>query len=130
MQIIQTPPPKLDSPDAKVNFTKIQQYLQNTIETIDFILAKYAGALEIVDTDGVDKKIKEVQAQIVSLDRSVTDLKNAQNTAEGDISDLESAVASISNSITSINGSINSINSTLSDHESRISALENPGGGA
>lgn len=130
MQIIQTPPPKLDSPDAKVNFAKIQQYLQNTIETIDFILAKYAGALEIVDTDGVDKKIKEVQAQIVSLDRAVTDLKNAQNTAEGDISALETTVASISNSITSINGSITSINSTLNDHESRISALENPGGGA
>lgn len=130
MQIIQTPPPKLDSPDANVNFAKIQQYLQTTIETIDFILAKYAGALEIVDTDGVDKKIKEVQAQIVSLDRSVTDLKNAQNTAEGDISALETTVAAISNSITSINGSINSINSTLSDHESRISALENPGGGA
>ena len=129
MQIIQTPPPKLDSPDARTNFVKIQQYLQNTIETIDFILAKYAGALEIVDTDGVDKKIKEVQAQIVSLDRAVTDLKNAQNTAEGNISALESTVDSISDSITSINGSINSINSTLSDHESRISALENPGGG-
>lgn len=130
MQIIQTPPPKLDSPDARTNFVKIQQYLQNTIETIDFILAKYAGALEIVDTDGVDKKIKEVQAQIVVLDRSVTDLKNAQNTAEGNISALETTVASISNSITSINSNINSINSTLSNHESRISALENPGGGA
>lgn len=40
MQIIQTPPPKLDAADPQVNFIKIQQYLQNTIESIDFILAR------------------------------------------------------------------------------------------
>lgn len=123
MQIIQTPPPKLDSANPQVNFTKIQQYLQNTIESIDFILAKYAGELKIVDTDGVDKKLNEMKSMIVSLDRAVTDLKNAQNTTDTDITSLKSSVSSI-------NQEIISIKSTLADHEARIKKLENPGGGS
>lgn len=125
MQIIQTPPPKLDSADPKVNFTKIQQYLQNTIESIDFILAKYAGNFKSVSTSSndVNDKINDLKSQITALDRAITDLKNEQNTTDTDITSLKSSVSSI-------NQEIISIKSTLADHEDRIKKLENPGGGS
>lgn len=123
MQIIQTPPPKLDAADPQVNFIKIQQHLQNTIESIDFILARYAGELKIVDTDGVDQKLKEVKAQMVTLDRTVTGIKNEQNTIGADLTALE-------NTVKTLQQGLSEVRTTLTNHENRIKALENPGGGA
>lgn len=123
MQIIQTPPPRLDAQNTEINFANIRQYLQNTMETIDFVLAKYAGALKSVDADGVEQKLKEFQSQVVSLERAVTDLKNRQNETKNSISEL-------SNTIAQINGSLTGINHTLADHQRRIEALENAGGGS
>ncbi len=130
MQIIQTPPPKLDAADPQVNFIKIQQYLQNTIESIDFILARYAGELKIVDTDGVDQKLKEVKSQMVTLDRTVTGIKNEQNTIGKDLTALKKTVEGLSGSMGTLQQGLSEVRTTLTNHENRIKALENPGGGA
>ena len=114
MQLLQTPPPKLAPADPQVNFAKVQQYLQTTMETVDFILAKYAGSLKAVDADSVARKLQQLEARLVTLDRDLTGVKNVQNTHTGQLDALEQGAESAQ--------------TTLADHEDRLKQLENPGG--
>ena len=114
MQLLQTPPPKLDHADPQVNFAKVQQYLQTTMETVDFILAKYAGSLKAVDADSVARKLQQLEARLVTLDRALTGVKNVQNTHTGQLDALEQGAESAQ--------------TALADHEDRLKQLENPGG--
>lgn len=114
MQLLQTPPPKLDHADPQVNFAKVQQYLQTTMETVDFLLAKYAGSLKAVDADSVARKLQQLEARLVTLDRDLTGVKNVQNTHTGQLDALEQGAESAQ--------------TALADHETRLKQLENPGG--
>ena len=114
MQLLQSPPPRLDDASPQVNFARIQQYLQTTMESVDFILAKYAGTLKAVDADSVAVKLQQLEARLVTLDRDLTGVKNVQNTHTGQLDALEQGAESTQ--------------TTLADHETRLKSLENPGG--
>ena len=135
MQLLQTPPPKLDHADPQVNFAKVQQYLQTTMETVDFILAKYAGSLKAVDADSVARKLQQLEARLVTLDRALTGVKNVQNTHTGQLDALDRALTGVKNVQNTHTGQLDALEqgaesaqTTLAAHETRLKQLEKPGG--
>lgn len=118
MQILTTPPPDLDPNDIRTSFRAISDYLQQVMETIDFTLGKYGGALQsTADADTVQQLINGLRGTISSL--------------QSGLSQTNTALTGINDELGALDGRLNSLErqaeqtgKDLGDLTNRVETLE------
>ena len=96
MQILTTPPPSLDPDDIRTSFRAISDYLQQVMETIDFTLGKYGGALQsTADADTVQQLINRLRGTISSLQSGLSQTNTALTGINDELRDLDGRMNSL-----------------------------------
>ena len=96
MQILTTPPPSLDPDDIRTSFRAISDYLQQVMETIDFTLGKYGGALQsTADADTVQQLINGLRGTISSLQSGLSQTNTALTGINDELRDLDGRMNSL-----------------------------------
>lgn len=119
----------LDYADTEKSLKEIENYLNRTMETIDYTLSRQrqqiSGGIDPAQFLALAQRVGELINEVSSVSAAILSLNGDVRLLKENTKGLENSVSGLAGQLSQLSSAVEENTKKIQDHEERISALEN-----